>query len=358
MPVDDVPGFDDVRACFPVLERCAYLNAGTNGPLAKPTADAMLAAIERELSSPRSGQAFVEESSALRAAVRARLAALLGVDASLVALTASTTDGCNIVVAGLDLGSDDEVVTTDSEHFGLLGPLHVSGARVVVVPPNPEAILAAVTPRTRLVAVSHVLWTTGAELPVRELREQSGVPVLIDGAQSVGAIPVSAAGVDFYTVSGQKWLCGPNGTGALYVADPERLRVRRPSFFAQAEHELDGRFVPRPGAERFEPNWPPTPALAGLRAALDFAPEWRYARAAEMARRCRQLLAPLVAVEPGDATLVAFRPDGEEPAGVVARLAQAGVVVREIPRAAVVRVSCGYWTSEGDLERLVAALAA
>jgi L-cysteine/cystine lyase len=289
--------------------------------------------------------------------VRERLAALLGVDSDHVTLTASTTDGCNIVLAGRGRGPDAEVVTTDSEHFGLLGPLHVSGARVVVARPDPDAILAAVGPRTRLLALSHVLWTTGRRLPVHELRERARVPVLVDGAQSAGAIAVAATGVDFYTVSGQKWLCGPGGTGALYVADPERLRISRPSYFAQAEHQPDGSFAPRAGAERFDPNWTPLPSLAGLRAALDFAPDWRYERAAEMAVRCRELLARVVFVEPGDATLVAFRPaDGEQPADVVSRLAGAGVVVREIPRTGLVRVSCGWWTSEGDLERLLGAL--
>jgi L-cysteine/cystine lyase len=348
--------FDEVRAAFPVLERCAYLNAGTNGPLATPTVDAIHAALDRELERGRAGQAFIEEAMALREVVRERMAALIGVDPSRVALTASTTDGCNIVLAGLGLGPDDEVITTDSEHFGLLGPLHASGAQVVVTRPDPDEILAAVGPRTRLVAVSHVLWTTGTVLPVHELRERAGVPVLVDGAQAAGAIPVSAAGVDFYTVSGQKWLCGPGGTGGLYVADPDGLRIARPSYFAQAEHQPDGSFVSRSGAERFEPNWTPVPALAGLRAALDFLPEWAYERAARTAARCRELLGGAFEVAPGEATLVAFRPNGEEPAAVVASLAEAGVVVREIPRTGLVRVSCGYWTSDGDLERLLAAL--
>ena len=125
--------------------------------------------------------------------------------------------------------------------------MHASGARVVVVEPDPDAILAAVTPRTRLLALSQVLWTSGRALPVRELREQTGVPVLVDGAQSVGAIPVDAAGLDFLTISGQKWLCGPDSTGALVVADPERLRVARPSYFSQSAHEPSGSFEPARG---------------------------------------------------------------------------------------------------------------
>jgi selenocysteine lyase/cysteine desulfurase len=91
-----------------------------------------------------------------------------------------------------------------------------------------------------------------------------------------------------------------------------------------------------------------------LLAALDVRPEWAYERAAAMAARCRELLVPVVEIVPGDATLVAFRAD--EPPELVARLAEEGVVVREIPKTGLVRVSCGWWTDENDLQRLVGAL--
>jgi L-cysteine/cystine lyase len=349
--------FAEARAAFPVLERLAYLNAGTFGPLARPVVEAVEREARRDLEHGRVGAAWFEYALAARDSLRRRLASLVGASPQQVALTASTTDGCNIVLAGLGLQPGDEVVTTDSEHFGLLGPLHASGARVVVTPPDPDAILAAIGPRTRLLAISQVLWTTGAILPVRELRVRSGLPVLVDGAQSVGAIPVDAAGLDFLTISGQKWLCGPDATGALVVAEPELLRVARPSYFSKLSHEADGSFVPRDGAARFEPNWMPVGSVAGLQAALELAPDWRYERAAATAARCRELLRPLVDVVPGGATLVSFRPPGGESAEEASkRLEQAGVVVRDVPGTGLVRASCGWWTSDGDLDRLAAVL--
>jgi len=341
---------EEGRALFPVLERLAYLNAGTFGPLARATAAAVDEQLRSDLEHGRSGKDYFERMLGLRGEVRAELGALVGAAPEQVTLTGSTTDGCNIVLAGLGLGPDDEIVTTREEHFGLLGPVHASGARVVVADAEPEAILAAVTPRTRLLALSQVLWTSGRVLPLRELRERTGIPVLVDGAQSVGAIPVDAAGLDFLTISGQKWLCGPDSTGALVVAEPERLRVARPSYFSQIAYEETGGFEPAEGAARFDPGWLSSAALAGLLTALRLPPGWRFERAAATAARCRELLAPLAETVPGASTLVAFRDD--DPPATVARLAEAGVVVREIPKTGLVRVSCGWWTDEDDLARL------
>jgi L-cysteine/cystine lyase len=352
--------FEEARAQFPVLERLAYLQAGSCGPLPRVASDAMQAEVERSLVEGRAGMPYIERVLELRAELRDALGELVGVSGDRVALTASTTDGCNIVLAGLDLDPDEEVVTTTDEHFGLLGPLHTSGARIVVAPPDPDAIVAAVTPKTRLLAVSQVLWTTGLLLPVHELQERTGLPILVDGAQSVGAIPVDAGGLDFFTISGQKWLGGPEGTGALVVADPERLRVARPSYFTQKRYDPDGAFEAWPGARRFDPNWVPLSAMTGLLAALGCRPEWGFERAFETAERCRSLLTDAgqdVVTPPQRATLVSWRPAGEETSAVVQRLHDAGVIVRDLPGTGLVRASVGWWTSEEDLQRLVAGLA-
>ena len=280
--------FEDARAQFPVLDRHAYLNAGSSGPLARATVEALTAAAERELLVGRSGTAHVERALGLREEARRGIAAVLEVDPALVALTESTTRGCAVVLTGLGLRSEDEIVTTDQEHFGLLGPVHASGAQVVVAPADEDAILAAVTPRTKLLALSHVLWTTGRRLEIARLKEESGLPVLVDGAQSGGVLRTGAEAFDFYTVSAQKWLCAPDPTGGLYVRDPERLRVAAPSYLAQAGYEPSGAFTPKDGAARFDSGWIGVPTLAGLVAALGTHPEWRYERAAETAARCRR----------------------------------------------------------------------
>jgi L-cysteine/cystine lyase len=356
--------FEEGRARFPVLERFAYLNAGTLGPLSGRTLDAMEQRSRFDQQHGRGGKQWFESMMELRERVRARLADVVGASADRLALTSSTTDGCNIVVAGLDVGPGDEIVTTDAEHPGLLLPLHVSGARVrvaeVAARPTAEAldtILSCVTPRTRLLALSHVLWTTGQVMPVHELKSETGLPVLVDGAQSVGAIPTAVGELDYYTISCQKWLCGPEPTGALYVREPEDLRIAIPTYFAQTSIERDGTFVPKEGAARFDSGWLAPPALAGLEAALDGAPDWRFERAAEMTERFRSVLAQQwqVVGEPGQGTLVSFAAPGE-PSADAARLYDRGVIVRDLPGTGWLRASCGWWTNDDDLDRLVTGL--
>ena len=356
--------FEEARGQFPVLERFAYLNAGTLGPLSRATLVAMDARTRFDQEQGRGGKAWFEDILDLRGRLRERFGALVGAGPDRIALTSSTTNGCNIVLSGLELGEGDEVVTTDAEHPGLLLPLHVTGAtvRVAEVAARPtadalEEILSHVTRSTRLLALSHVLWTTGQMMPVHELKRATGLPVLVDGAQSVGVIPVDVGDLDFYTVSGQKWLCGPDSVGALYVREPEGLRIAIPTYFAQQSIERDGSFVPKEHAARFDSGWVSPPYLTGLEAALDGAPEWRFERAAEMAHACRAALSErfevIGASEAG--TLVSFVPHGE-PATETARLYERGVVVRELPGTGWLRASCGWWTNDEDVDRLVAGL--
>jgi L-cysteine/cystine lyase len=357
--------FEEARAQFPVLDRYAYLNAGTNGPLTQATVDAISEWNKRDLEQGRGGKAYFEQALALRERARDALAGVLEVPPENVALVSSTTNACNIVLAGLGLTEDDEIVTTDVEHFGLLGPLLASRASVRVARVRdaaageaPELVLGQVTSRTKLVAISHVSWLTGNSLFAEKVRRETQVPMLVDGAQSAGVCRTGAEEFDFYTVSGQKWLCGPDSTGALYVRDPERLRVALPTYMSQSAYDVEDSFTPKPGAPRFDSIWHAPGILAGLVAALEAAPEWRYDRIQELAAFCLSRLADAgyaVVTAPAQSGLISFAARGDA-AEAAARLFEAGVVVRDLPGTAWLRVSCGWWTNEDDIERLLAGL--
>jgi L-cysteine/cystine lyase len=357
--------FAEARAQFPVLERYAYLNAGTNGPLPRATVDAMAEWNRRDLEHGRGGKAYFEQILALRERAREALAEVLEVASENVALVSSTTNACNVILAGLGLTAEDEIVTTDVEHFGLLGPLLASPAKVRVARVRdaspeeaPRLVTDQMTSRTRLIALSHISWLTGNSLFPSELPRRSEVPILIDGAQSAGVIQTEAAKFDFYTLSGQKWLCGPDSTGALYVRDPERLRVALPTYMSQTAFDIEESFTPKAGALRFDSAWYAPGTLAGLLAALEAAPEWRYERTREVAAFCRSRLAEAgceIVTAPEQAGLISFTPRGDA-AEAAARLYEAGVVVRDVPGTGWLRASCGWWTSKDDVERLVAAL--
>lgn len=355
------------RARFPVLERFAYLNAGTSGPLARETLAATDELRAREAWEGRAGRAYFDEMLERRERVRALVAAQIGAGPESVALTASTTQAVQVVVAGLGLGPADEVVTTDAEHFGLSGPLIASGAhlRIARVRGLPAAevsaaVRAQITSSTRLLALSAVGWIDGTVFPWHELREASGIPVLVDGAQAAGAIAVDATGADFFTVSAQKWLCGPDATGALFVRDLDALAPRLVGYPAAASYDIAaGTWEPKPGAARLDPGFAPASTLAGLEAALTGLPDGRFERARALAERCRELLLDAgrdVVTETGQATLVSFRARGEA-AAATAALYERRVVVRDLPNTDLLRVSVGWWNDESDLVRLVEALA-
>jgi len=357
--------FEEARAQFPVFERFAYLNAGTNGPLARATVDAISEWNLRDLELGRGGKPYFEEVLALRARAREALAAVLEVPDENIALVSSTTNACNVVLAGLGLTEDDEIITTDVEHFGLLGPLLASPAklrvaRVKEAPPGeaPDLVLEQVTERTGLIALSHVSWLTGNSLCPGALRRRTELPILVDGAQSAGVCPTGASAFDFYTVSGQKWLCGPDSTGALYVRDPERLRVALPTYMSQSAYDVEDTFTPKPGAPRFDSFWYAPGILSGLLAALEAAPAWRFERGREGAASCRARLLEAgyeVVTAREQAGLITFSPGGDA-AEAAARLYEAGVIARDLPGTPWLRVSCGWWTSDEDVDRLLDAL--
>jgi selenocysteine lyase/cysteine desulfurase len=353
-----------LRAQFPGLERLAYLNAGTNGPLPREAIVAARVQLERELSDGHAGASHFERRAQLAEELRAGYAERVGCAPADLALTTSTTEGIARVLLGLGLRAGDEIVTTDEEHPGALGPLLAQRARGVDVRLVPWAQVAdAVGPRTRLVVCSHVSWRSGRYAPTEALTALD-VPVLLDGAQGAGAVPVDVAalGAAAYAAAGQKWLCGPEGTGLLFVSAElrERMRPPAPGYVNLAEPGAGLDALPWDDARAYDTPALPAASLAHAGAALDVlsATGWEeiHAHACELASTAADALAAAgrEVLARDRTTLVTWR-EPDAPAAVE-RLAAAGVVVRSLPGEDLVRASFGGWNDESDLDRLLAAL--
>ena len=357
-----MPDATAFRAEFPVLARSAYLNAGTCGPVPARAARALIAAVEEETASGRSGEPHFARWAEGLAALREAYARWLGCESDAVALTRSTSDGISTALHALDLRAGDEVLTSDEEHPGVLAPLAAARERAgIVVGTAPFAELASgVTPRTRVVCCSHVSWITGQVVDAAALAA-SGALVVLDGAQGLGALELDmkALGCDFYAGSGQKWMCGPDGSGALYVRPGllGELRVPWPSYAALESGERAAELGVHPGARRFDlPGWA-TGGVAWALAAVEVLEQagraWVAERGQQLAARLAELLAGrgIEVLPRGGSTLVTWR--DPEAAATVERLAAERIVVRELPGRGAVRASVGAWSDEEELERLV-----
>jgi L-cysteine/cystine lyase len=255
------------------------------------------------------------------------------------------------------------VLTCPDEHPGLLGPLAAARAQrgVEVRAVAFEDLADAVTPATRLVACSHVGWIDGRLAP-----DFSGldVPVLLDGAQGIGAVPVDvgALGCAFYAGSGQKWLCGPVGTGTLWISPQwnERVVAPGPTYMHLENPGAGLDAVARATAARHDAYSQSLETLTGAAAALDvlgaFGWDAVHERAATLAQTFAGMLAERgIAVAPRDRTTLVSWQDPDAPA-TRDRLAEAGIVIRDLPGTGLLRASVGAWNDESDLERLLAAL--
>lgn len=353
-----------LRDEFPVLRRVAYLNAGTDGPVPRRAVAAARAELEREMADGR-WKAHFQLRMELSSRQRSAYAGLLGVEPGDIALTTSTSEGLGRVLAGMDLGPGDEIVTSDEEHPGLIGPLLAARERRgVAIRPVPFAEVAdAVGPATRLVACSHVSWATGRAAPAA--LAELDVPVLLDGAQSAGAIPVNVRtmGCAAYAGSGQKWLCGPDGTGMLYISpafrdqvgmvDPGYLSFVDPARGFEAELHSDCRRYDAPSISAEATAF----ALASLDVLGSGGWEAVFRNGPALAARLTHSLSErgLEVMPRDETTLVSWRPP-DDPERTRERLAGQGVVVRDLPGRGLLRASVGAWNDDEDLERLLAGL--
>jgi L-cysteine/cystine lyase len=373
-----------IRQEMPATTAHLYLNTGTFGPLPNRVSQTMQERIQFELQNGRLGAAAFEVMGKIYDNARSSSARLLNASVDEIALTDNTGEGLNIISHGFKWHEGDEVITTNHEHISLLAPLFQLRDRFGIVirfadigptaeRPVLKAIADLVTPRTRLISISHVTWTTGAVLNVSEVAymgREWGIPVLIDGAQSAGAIPVDvkALGVDFYAIPMQKWLCGPDGTGALYVRR-EALDYVSPTYvgYWSVKHEEGIEWELLESAQRFELGGRQTAALAGQAAVLNWLEEtvgykWLFERIASLSRYTYNALKALPGLtlltpRPGESGLVAFKLGERDVNEVINYLHDKhNIYIRSIPTTNSLRVSTGFYNTEEEIDKLVEAL--
>jgi selenocysteine lyase/cysteine desulfurase len=252
----------DVRDGFDLKPGLVHLNSANLAPASRAVA-AMEIAVSRDVNADPSFENRLQFDAKLET-TRTALAAMLGADPGEIAITRNTSEGNRTVISGLDLRPGDEVVIWDQNHESNSLAWDVWAARngfqVVrtATPPSPAspeelaaAFIARFTPRTRLVAFSHVSNMSGLALPAAAIcraAAERGVFSLVDGAQTFGMahLDLHALGCDFYTGSAHKWLAGPHETGVLYVR-ASRIAALWPSMVTH-----DWELMRKAGARKFE----------------------------------------------------------------------------------------------------------
>ncbi|MEA5399490.1 aminotransferase class V-fold PLP-dependent enzyme [Synechococcus sp. BA-124 BA4] len=382
---------------MPALANKTYFNYGGQGPLPTPALQAITASWQciQELG-PFTADIWpwLElEVGTLRSA----LAALCGVPPHRLALTENVTSGCVLPLWGLPWQAGDELLISDCEHPGVVAAcrelarregLTISTLAVKELRYDADttdtdvlqALESALTPRTRLVVLSHLLWNTGQLMPITAVAQRlSAHPrqpwLLVDAAQSVGSLPLAEAGApgaaavaDIYAFTGHKWCCGPEGLGG--VALSERLLAEsQPTLggWRSLANESNNGAGWHSDARRFEVATSCTPLLAGLRTALELldavaAPQQRLElirqRSGQLWSGLYQLpgVRPLLKAPP-PAGLVSFVVEGLDPADLVRRLGEQAVWLRTLDDPYCLRACTHITTTAEEVEWLLEALA-
>jgi len=278
-----------IREQFDVPPDETYFNVGTYGARPRQVTDALVNHL-REIDRTITHYDYRPEHPSYFAGyhkyeeLREKVGSLINARGREVALVQNSTMGSNFIAHGLDLKAGDEVLITDQEHPGALGPWELrekrDGIRVrklaIGAPPaDPGEVLRVVTeaigPRTRVIAVPHITSKLGIVLPVREVCELArprGIFTVIDGAQAVGQlrVDVKAIGCDAYVTSPHKWLLAPAGNGLLYVRE-ERMK----DVWATLASATWNDYQPADGVFRLmQFGTGSLGLLVGLEAAIDF----------------------------------------------------------------------------------------
>jgi selenocysteine lyase/cysteine desulfurase len=373
------PDFAALREQFVYPRDVAYLNTGTLGAMPKPVIDAFVQStigLEERLPEydyindkepPLTGYAKFED-------VLGAIASYVGALPEEIALTQNATMGMNFAAHGIALGKGDEIVLTNQEHPGGIGPWKLQAERrgVVVkeidllpIKDDADAIVdafaSAITSRTRVVMACHLTSLLGIVLPVAricKLARDRGAISVVDGAQTVGqmAIDLHALGCDVYVASPHKWLCAPKGTGFMYVRKglaPPLVSTLASAEFANAEW----------GAARLQQFGTGSVAnLHGLLAAIDFQNAIGIgaieARDRELTDRLRKGLRGIAGVRISSpakvhAAVTTFAIDGVDPKELMARAWAAKVRIRSVHDEYGCRVGTHYYVLPEEVDRLL-----
>jgi L-cysteine/cystine lyase len=373
-----------LREQLPAVAVTGYFNAGSNGPIPQVSYEILKSSWENEFTAGRASLSFYGTGAQKLASLRSTIASIFNADISEVAITHSTGEGMNAAMQGILWKPGDEIVTTNLEHPALFFAAASVVQRFGLVMNTVDIgygegdVLArlktAITPRTRLVMISHLQWSSGAVMPIKEIAaycRSKGILTVIDAAQGGGQLNVDFhdLDVDVYSMAGQKWLLGPNASGIMLVRK-ESLGHFRPSYVRGGSWDEFGYFTPAAGATRFENGEMFGPAIEAfdkglqwLRDDVGFA--WLAARNVALGKRVHKSLSRTKHVTVTTPTanmagMICFNVAGMHPRDVSTALAERGYTIRYVearPCPTSARISASWWTTEDEVDGLCAAIA-
>jgi len=375
---------DAARAEIPALSDTAYFQTGAFGPSPRRVIDRTQKLLELQNRCPAHPENIGQLKEAEHAC-RTLLAETVGAKTTEVAMTANTTAGINTVLWSIDWKAGDEILIGDQEHPALLLPCYNLQRRFgVVIKVAPVGryeqavgeVLRRITPRTRMVAISHVSRGSGEVLPAASLAKalrERGVPFLLDGAQGPGNVPVDfhAIGCDYYSFCGHKWLLGPKGTGALLIREDvlASTAVSWTGSGAQSTMDEEGHFDWQPDARRFEFSTRFLAGIGGWHTSLQWFAELGWPRVRARIGHLSAFAGELIKRQPGfelispdndalrNGIVVLRLPPGFKATDLYDRLrSQDRMLVSPVSQPRDLRICIHFFNSEAEIERLLVRL--